>query len=179
MKKYGIAILALAAATLAFAEIKMPAIFGHKMMFQQERPINIWGTAKPNSEVKAMFNFKYTTTKADKQGNWKMALPAETASFRELALVVYEDGIPSLEFTKILVGEIWIAGGQSNMEWKVSQSSDRAKAKANAKKLNGKMRYFMQSSDVYSKVEKDQFQNRAHWLSVDENNVDFNIIINE
>ncbi|MBO5254208.1 MAG: hypothetical protein J6B07_00095 [Opitutales bacterium] len=171
MKKYSLAILAFVTATLAFAEIKMPAIFGHKMMFQQQQPINIWGTAKPNSEVKAMFNFKYTTTKADANGNWKMVLPAEHASFREFALVVYEDDIPNIEFTNILVGEVWIAGGQSNMEWKVERSSDKEIAKKNAKNLNGKMRYFMQSSNGYSKVEKDEFQKGAHWMSVNENNV--------
>ena len=172
MKKTILISLASLFAASLFAEIKMPAIFGDNMMFQQQKPINIWGTAKPNAQVKAMFNFKYTQAKADKDGNWKMALPAEAASFSPKALVMFEDNIPSLTIKNILVGEVWLAGGQSNMEWRVAKTTDRDLAVKNAAKLKGKMRYFKQSSDGYSKVEKNEFQKGAKWIMVDEKNVD-------
>lgn len=172
MKKQILVLIAALFAASAFAEVKMPAIFGDNMMFQQQKPINIWGTAKPNAQVKAMFNFKYTTTTADSGGNWKMTLPAESASFSPKALTVFEDNVPSLVIKNILVGEIWLAGGQSNMEWKTRATTDVESARKNAAKLAGKMRYFMQSSNGYSKVEKTEFQKGAHWIIVDAKNVD-------
>ena len=60
MKKICSILVIAAAAMSVFAEVKMPAIFSNNMVFQQGKPINIWGTAKPNSVVKAYFNFKFT-----------------------------------------------------------------------------------------------------------------------
>ncbi len=172
MKKYISSALIIIAASALFGEIKMPAIFGDNMMFQQEKSINIWGSAEPNSSVKAEFNGKKTEVKADAKGNWKMSLPTEKASFNAKKLAISENGKVEKIFKNILVGEIWIAGGQSNMEWKVKNSTDKEKAKENAKKLNGKMRYFLQSSGGFSKTPKTEFQDGAKWIIVDDTNVD-------
>ena len=172
MKKQILVLIAALFAASAFAEIKMPAIFGNNMMFQQQKPINIWGTAKPNSQVKVMFNFKHTTATADKDGNWKMSLPAEPASFSPKALTVFEDNLPCRVIQNILVGEIWLAGGQSNMAFRVRNSSDRKLAVKNAAKLGGKMRYFIQPDTAHSRVEKSDFQKGSRWILVKEKNVD-------
>ena len=171
MKKYIYSTLLVIAASAAFAEIKMSAIFGNDMMFQQNKPINIWGSADANSRVKVSFNAKDAETKADASGKWEVSLPAQKASFEPKKLAVFENGKLEKEFSNILVGEVWIAGGQSNMEWKVKSSSDKLKAIESAKKLNGKMRYFLQSSDAYSKVPKSEFQEGSKWIIVNETNV--------
>ncbi len=172
MKKYIYSALVIFATSSLFGEIKMPSIFGDNMMFQQEKPIRIWGSAEPNATVKAEFNGKQTQVKADTKGEWEMSLPAEKASFDAKKLIVSENGKVNKTFKNILVGEIWIAGGQSNMEWKVKNSTDKEKAIENAKKLNGKIRYFLQSSGGYSKVPKMEFQKGAQWIIVDDKNVE-------
>ncbi len=172
MKKYISSALIILATSALFGEIKMPAIFGDNMMFQQQKSINIWGTAEPNSSIKAEFNGKKTETKTDAKGNWKMSLHAEKSSFDAKELTLSENGKLGKTFKNILVGEIWIAGGQSNMEWKVKNSTDKEKAKENAKKLNGKMRYFLQSSGGFSKTPKAEFQDGAKWIIVDDTNVE-------
>lgn len=171
MKKYYISVVSLVAACVAFAEIKLPAIFDSNMVVQQQMPINIWGTAKPKSEVMANFNSKYTKTKADSDGNWKMTLPAEKASFKERSLTLFEDGVPSLELKNVLVGEVWIAGGQSNMEWRVYSSADKKKAEANAEKNRGKFRYFAQSSHCAAPKPMSEFHKDSKWIVVDGKNV--------
>ena len=172
MKKICSILVIAAAAMSVFAEVKMPAIFSNNMVFQQGKPINIWGTAKPNSLVKAYFNFKFTETKADKNGKWEMSLPAEKASYKNYALTMFEDGFPSKKISNILVGEVWIAGGQSNMEFRVNRSCDFEKAKVSADKLYGKLRYFLQSSAGFSRVPKTEFQPGAKWIEVDGKNVE-------
>ena len=171
MKKYISTTLLIFVSSAVFAKIQMPAIFGDNMMFQQGKSLNIWGKADAGSTVKAMFNSFSKTVKTDDNGNWEISLPAQKASFSPAKLTVFENGKLEKEFSNILVGEIWIAGGQSNMEWKVKSSTDSAKAKENAKKLAGKMRYFLQSSNGYSKVPKTEFQKGAKWIIVDDSNV--------
>ena len=171
MKKfYAIAVMTAAVSAL-FAEIKMPAIFSSGMVFQQQKPINVWGTAKPNSEVMVMFDFKNTTVKADANGNWHATLPKAKASFNPLALTVFEDKIPGATFYNIYVGEVWIAGGQSNMEWCVASTDDFKGAKASADKSAGKIRYFKQSSNGFSKLPKTEFQKGAQWQTINSKNV--------
>ena len=169
MKKINAILLALVMATSLFAEVKVPALFGDNMVFQQQKPIRIWGTAKPNSEVKILFNFKYTTTKADNNGCWKTELPAEKASFKNYALTIFEDDIPNVELKNILVGEVWIAGGQSNMEWRVARADNLELAKKSVLKQKGKYRYFAHSN--YTRKPQSEFSKNARWIVVDEENV--------
>ncbi len=169
MKNFCVVFLALASVCSLFAEIKVSALFGNNMVFQQQKPIRIWGTAKPNSEVKILFNFKYTTTKADDKGAWQTMLPAEKASFKNYALTIFENGIPHVELKNILVGEVWIAGGQSNMEWRVSRADNLELAKSTVLKQKGKYRYFSHSN--HTKTPQSEFSSTAKWLVVDDKNV--------
>lgn len=108
------AVVVSALASTAKADVSLPKCFSDNGVFQREKPISVWGWADPNEEVTVSFNGASATTTACEKGAWKIELPAQEASFEGKELVV--KGKNTLTFTNILVGEVWICSGQSNME---------------------------------------------------------------
>jgi len=94
--------------------LKLPAIFGDNMVLQQQQPVPIWGWAAPGAKVTVNFDGQSASTHADKQGRWLVKLKKLDATFLPQTLVV-ESG-ETKSFTNILVGEVWLCSGQSNME---------------------------------------------------------------
>ena len=101
-------------AASARADVTLPKCFSDNAVFQREKPICVWGWADPNEKVTVSFNGSSATTVACEKGNWKVQLPAQEASFEGKDLVV--TGNNTITYTNILVGEVWICSGQSNME---------------------------------------------------------------
>ena len=111
--------LALTAAILTFnfsahAELKLAAIFGDNMVLQQQKPVSIWGWSKPHAEITVMFAGKTKSTHADAHGRWLVQLEKLNASAAPQSLIVKSGETKT--FTNVLVGEVWLASGQSNME---------------------------------------------------------------
>ncbi len=96
------------------AEVKLPVIFGDHMVLQQQSDAAIWGTAFPNKNVKVTtsWNSKTYSTKSDNKGNWKLkvATPIAGGPYE----ITLSDGTP-LKLTNVLIGEVWVCSGQSNM----------------------------------------------------------------
>ena len=109
------------------AELKVANVFGDHMVLQQEKPIRVWGWAEPGATVVVglsdLNNASASSTKADEDGKWFVELPARKAEGKALQLQV-KCGEEKIEFKDILLGEVWICSGQSNMEWRVSQSAN-------------------------------------------------------
>ncbi|MBQ1338170.1 MAG: 9-O-acetylesterase, partial [Thermoguttaceae bacterium] len=108
------AFVAIACVSSVRADVSVPKCFTDNGVFQREKPICVWGWADPNEEVTVTFNGASATTTACDKGSWKVELPAQEASFEGKDLVI--KGKNTLTFTNILVGEVWICSGQSNME---------------------------------------------------------------
>ncbi|MEI8289249.1 MAG: sialate O-acetylesterase [Verrucomicrobiota bacterium] len=109
----------LAVAVLAFnfsarAELKLPAIFGDNMLLQQQQHVPVWGWAAPGATVTVKFAGQSKSARADAEGKWIVKLGKLKASFTPQTLVI-EAG-DTRTYTNILVGEVWLASGQSNME---------------------------------------------------------------
>jgi len=100
------------------AEVKLPKVFGSHMVLQQQRPVIVWGWADPGEEVTVALDQNTAKAKADAQGDWKVTLPVLKADGRARSLTVC--GKNKIELTDILVGEVWVGSGQSNMEWPVA-----------------------------------------------------------
>lgn len=104
----------------ARAELKLPAIFGDNMVLQQQQAVPIWGWAAPGETVTVKFAGQAKSTHADADGRWLVKLGKMKASSSPRDLTVVEMVAPKMEnfktFTNILVGEVWLASGQSNME---------------------------------------------------------------
>lgn len=119
--KAGLLLLAgiLAAALPAVAEVRLPKIFTDNMMFQRDMPVRVWGWADAGEEVSVTLSGKSATTKADAAGKWKTELPALKEG-ENLELTI--KGKNSLALKNVIIGDIWVCGGQSNMEWALGQS---------------------------------------------------------
>ena len=109
----------LAAAVLAFpfaarAEIKLAAIFGDNMVLQQQLAVPVWGWAAPGANVTVKFAGQTKSATAGANGQWLVKLGKLTASAQPQNLVVTAGETKT--FTNILVGEVWLGSGQSNME---------------------------------------------------------------
>jgi sialate O-acetylesterase len=105
------------------AHVSLPTIFADNMVLQRNIEIPIWGTANANEHIEIRFNKQIKKTKADKTGKWFVKLNPEIAGGPFNLMV---KGKNTIEIKNILVGEVWLCTGQSNMEWSVSQS-DNAK----------------------------------------------------
>jgi sialate O-acetylesterase len=117
--RLGLALLALGLwAGVAAAEVRLPHVFGNNMVLQQGMPVPVWGWARAGEKVTVRFGDQTQTATADARGNWQVRLEALTADKKPRELTVV--GENSVTFKDVLVGEVWVCSGQSNMEWTVN-----------------------------------------------------------
>ena len=98
----------------ARADVKLPSILGSHMVVQRDRPLPIWGTEDVGEEVTVTFDDKVEKTKANDKGVWKVTFPAMKADGKTHKITVA--GKSKVELDDVLIGEVWIGSGQSNME---------------------------------------------------------------
>jgi sialate O-acetylesterase len=96
------------------AQLKIAAIFGDNMVLQRQMPVPVWGWAAPNATVTVTFSGQARSARADATGRWLVKLPSLKASAEPQTLVIQSG--ETIRFTNVLVGEVWLASGQSNME---------------------------------------------------------------
>ena len=149
------------------AEIKMPRIFSDNMLLQRDMFVKVWGEADANAQVDVAFGGQKKSTKADASGNWSLKLDKMSANKNPQEMTVSENGKIGKVIKNVLVGEVWIAGGQSNMEWRLYQSSDGKAAMARAKYPH--LRCFQQRRAITKYPQKDS-QPDATWLVADGKN---------
>jgi sialate O-acetylesterase len=132
MKKLFIAALAVFAFTLnLFAGLTLPTIFTDHMVLQQKQAVPVWGTAEPGSPVTVEFAGQKKTATADSEGKWRVDLDALKASAEPQTLTVSSpDG--TVRIADVLVGEVWLCSGQSNMQWTMKNSENGTNAIAAA-----------------------------------------------
>ncbi|PKQ44329.1 sialate O-acetylesterase [Confluentibacter flavum] len=101
--------------TAVYAEIKLPAIFGSNMVLQRNSEVSVWGTAKTKSKVtvSTSWNNRSYETTSDKEGNWKIKVSTPEAGGPYI--IKMSDG-QELVLDNVLIGEVWLCSGQSNME---------------------------------------------------------------
>ncbi|WP_395745952.1 sialate O-acetylesterase [Prosthecobacter sp.] len=102
------------------AEVKLPAIFSDGMVLQQAQLVRIWGTAEPGEDVKVTFGDQSHSSVTGPEGKWSILLNPMNASAQPAELVVA--GKNTITLKNVLIGEVWICSGQSNMQWTVQQA---------------------------------------------------------
>lgn len=115
------------------AQIKLPKVFGDSMVLQRGIKIPIWGTSASGALITAELGNVKAITKADREGKWLVRFPKFSAG-GPYTLKVYETGKRdmAIELNGVLIGDVWLASGQSNMEWQVQQAKDASAEIANA-----------------------------------------------
>lgn len=126
----GIALLLAALASPAPADVKLPALVGDHMVLQRDAELPIWGWADPGEKVTVAIDGQTQSATADKSGKWMVRLD-KLATSKPLTMKI--TGNNTLEIKDILVGEVWVCSGQSNMQWSVSQANNAAEEIAAAK----------------------------------------------
>lgn len=113
------------------ATVQLADRFGHHMVLQRGAPIPVWGTAPADQEVEVSFASARLVTTADAAGRWAVELPAQQASFEPRQLTARLRGAASSArdaARDVLVGDVWLCTGQSNMRWRVDQSAEAGDA---------------------------------------------------
>ncbi|WP_207532747.1 sialate O-acetylesterase [Desertivirga arenae] len=121
----------------ADANVRLPKIFGDGMVLQRNQKIPVWGWADKGEKVTVTFRGQSATVKADNAGKWKVELSPETAGG---PFTLNVKGKNAIALNDVLVGEVWLCSGQSNMEWSVRGSKDAEKEMREAK--NPLIRHF-------------------------------------
>ena len=120
-----------AAPAVVRADVKLPAVLSDSMVLQQGQPVPVWGWADQGEQVTVTFAGQTQKATAGDDGKWMVKLQPLTASDQPAELTVA--GKNTLTRKDILVGEVWVCSGQSNMEWPVRNSTNAAEEIAAAK----------------------------------------------
>lgn len=104
----------------AHGNVTLPKIFTDNMVLQRDAPIHVWGWASPGETVKVVLNGKTVSVKTARNGKWLVKLPVMTAGGPYTLSV---EGKNTITLTNVLIGDVWICSGQSNMQWAVNQTN--------------------------------------------------------
>ncbi|HVS96571.1 MAG TPA: beta-L-arabinofuranosidase domain-containing protein [Puia sp.] len=102
--------------------LSMPAIFGDHMVLQRNAPVPVWGDAAAGTAVTVHFAGQVKKTVADSEGHWQIQLDPMSAS-SEPSVLEIDDGGAHIRMHDVLVGEVWLCSGQSNMEYSMRKNS--------------------------------------------------------
>lgn len=163
MKKY-IFFLFFIAGIAVNANVRMPLIFADGMVLQRNKPIPVWGWADANEKIVVHFNKQTKTVVADANGKWMLKLNSEKAGG---PFVLSVKGENQIEIKEVLVGEVWICSGQSNMEFQMYKLPDFETQKVQAN--NPMIRQFLVSQDL-SGTPKEELK-EGEWTNVNAENI--------
>ena len=106
--------------TVARATVSVTSLYSSNMVLQRNKPVPVWGRASANKTITVIYNGQTKTTTSDAQGNWLLYLDAMAAKTTGSNMTVNEAGANTLTFTNVVVGDVWICSGQSNMAFSLS-----------------------------------------------------------
>lgn len=104
------------------AQLRLAHVFGDHMVLQRNKPLYFWGQGNPGTSIHIRFGEDLRTTTCGASRHWEVTFPARDTG-TPLSLTVW-DGQDSLYLKDILMGEVWLCSGQSNMEWKLRQAAN-------------------------------------------------------
>ncbi|MBR6692240.1 MAG: hypothetical protein IKL75_06350, partial [Bacteroidaceae bacterium] len=112
--------------------LQLPAIYSDNMVIQQNKPFVVAGTADSGKEVVVSFGKQKIITKAAEDGSWKVMFTPMMADGEKYTIAV-ECGKEKIKFKNVVIGEVWLCSGQSNMAFMVKESSHKTQSLANIK----------------------------------------------
>ena len=138
IRRSALVVLALLLLTgAALADVRLPGVFSDHMVLQRDKPLRVWGWADAGERVSVKIGSHTTSTVADTEGRWRVELPPMKGGGPYLLTV---RGKNKVQVEDVLIGEVWLCSGQSNMEWPVSGCTDAAQDVAAAD--DPKIRHF-------------------------------------
>ncbi|MEM7392275.1 MAG: sialate O-acetylesterase, partial [Verrucomicrobiota bacterium] len=148
-------------------KLRISNAFHENMVFQQEAPIRVWGVAAPKASVHVQFGDDKTTVQSDDQGHWLAEFKAREAGFEPLTLTVRSGDEEAKPIRNILIGEVWLCGGQSNMAPAGHENADLEWPSADGEFV----RYTMVESKISPKPLLD-LDSRSAWMPLVESRME-------
>lgn len=160
MKKYCLLFLITCAYMQAKAMITLPAIIGSHMVLQQHSTITIWGWCSPQEEVKIKLGWDTTTYTAIGDRNAKFSIKIKTPVAGGAYTISFSGWENTIKLDDVLIGEVWLCGGQSNMAYSANNGIQQAIEEApNAN--NTKIRFFYVNLSASENIQEDV---QGHWV---------------
>jgi len=119
-------ILLFTAVTAAHATVVVGGLFSDHTVLQRDKLCPVWGTAAANKTITVVFNGQTKTTTSDAQGNWRLSLDAMAAKATSGNMTITESGANTITVADVVVGDVWMCGGQSNMAYNLGVNADGA-----------------------------------------------------
>lgn len=142
--------------TSIWADVRLAEIFGSGMVLQREMPVTVWGWAEPGEKIGVTIAGQEKSTEADAEGRWSVKL--EPLNIGDpISLIV--KGKNELKLDDILVGDVWLCSGQSNMEWKMHAFPDSRTEISSIENPN--IRYFAVGK-AWTQTPQDHF--KGSWV---------------
>ena len=104
------------------AGLRLARVFGNHMVLQANAAISVWGHAQPGAKVTVRFEDETQSSTANQEGQWRLRLRPRKANAIPMTMRIQSAG-EHIEFTDVVMGEVWICAGQSNMEWPLRNST--------------------------------------------------------
>ncbi|TDH24210.1 sialate O-acetylesterase [Segetibacter sp. 3557_3] len=114
-------LLLLALPFLAPAQLRLPKVIGSNMVLQRNKPLPVWGWTTPGEQVNVSFAGQQQTTKSDTAGYWKVTLAPMNANEQPQTMTITAGN--TITLSNLLVGEVWLCSGQSNMEYPMKRGN--------------------------------------------------------
>ena len=110
------------------AQLRLNKVFTDNMVLQRDKPVHIWGKGIPGKNVEVTFANKKRNTKVKIDSTWivEFAKQKENAAAKS---IIIKSGNENVELKNILIGDVWLCIGQSNMEWPMVKGMDEAKTR--------------------------------------------------
>lgn len=151
------------------AAVKLPRLISDGMVLQRDTPLQLWGWASPKETVTVKFLDKSYQTKADKKGDWKITLPSQPAGGP------YTIQINGIQLKDILIGDVWLCSGQSNMELPIRRTLDLYADEV--KQVNNPMIRLFRVPMYYNFSEKEADYQGGNWKAATQENIlDFSAV---
>ena len=167
MKKIILSILISLTNIISFAALKLPSIIADNMILQQDKPNNIWGWATAGEEVQIFFMNKNYTSLTNMNGEWKVSLsPSKAGKAGDMRITANKEQIL---IKNILIGEVWLCSGQSNMEYPMWGFKDLYADEISTAK-DDNLRYVVIKNEFDNKENKN-VELKNNWSSIDSSSV--------
>lgn len=119
LKKISLSLLLALLAASAHAEVRLANVFGEHMVLQRDRPLQLWGQATPGQTLTVELAGRKASTRVGADGRWRVRLAPLPAGGPHRLRV---EGDQTVGLDDVLIGDVWLLGGQSNMEWPLAQT---------------------------------------------------------
>ena len=118
------------ALSFCYADVRLPSVIGDHMLLQRDMPVRIFGKAAPAESVSVSFRGQNVQATTDALGRWEVWLaPMKPAAAADMTI----KGANEIKVSDVLVGDVWLGSGQSNMQWSVQQTNNADQEIASAK----------------------------------------------